>query len=141
MLLQWLATQHLEVTARGSGGLRLLEEGAVQTIWTAALRAGRLRPAELWGCVPSGCLPDAVLLVELSPELAAERLDARGSRHSRTQLLPRAERIGELRRGGELLDDVVAHCPAPVLRIPADGLSPGELAAAARSVVLTLARR
>ena len=123
LLLQWLATGYVLERARRGPGVQLLEEGALQAIWTAALRSRRLRPEALWSCLPPRARGDLVVLVDISPELAADRLAGRSSRHSRTQLLESPERLTELRHGGALLDSVVEHCPVRVVRIDAEGRS------------------
>ncbi len=123
ILLQWLATAHLLERAHRGPGVQLLEEGALQAIWTAALRSRGLRPQALWSCLPARARSDVVVLVDVSPEVAADRLAGRSSRHSRTQLLASPERLAELRHGGALLDSVVDHCPVRVVRIDAEGRS------------------
>jgi hypothetical protein len=138
--MQWLATGHLLAAARAHPSLNLLEEGAGQTIWTALLRAGRMEASELWDCLPRQAHSDALVYVDVSPDVAADRLEHRRSRHSRTQLLPRADRLTELSHGRELFEHVLGCCPLPVLRIPGDGLTSTEVVEAARLAVLSLPR-
>jgi hypothetical protein len=116
--VQWLALQRLVHRARRGGGVHLLEEGAVQTLWTALLRAHRPPPAELaWELVPPSARSDLVLLVDVPVETAATRLEGRRSAHSRTQRLAPAERRAELTQGRGLLEQLLAGCPVPVLRV------------------------
>ncbi len=123
VLAQWLATERLVSRARQRPGVRLLEEGLTQTAWTASLRAGRLCVDDLWACVPPGAHPDLVLYVDARPELAAERLTRRASRHSRLQRGHVDDLIGELRRGQALFDDLLWTSPMPVVRMSAAGAS------------------
>lgn len=119
--VQWLALQSLVHDAHHSAGLHLLEEGAVQTLWTARLRAvGPLPGRTAWALLPTSARSDAVLLVDVPVETAAARLARRASRHSRTQLLPPDARREELARGRDLLERLLAACPVPVLRVASD---------------------
>lgn len=118
--VQWLAVQSL-VRRAGDEGLHLVEEGAVQTLWTARLRAPSPPPGTVaWTLVPAVARSDAVVLVDVPLETAAARLARRRSRHSRTQRLPPEARLAELRHGHALLEDLLAHCPLPVIRVSND---------------------
>lgn len=131
---QWLATGHLAADAHARPGLRLLEEGMLQTVWSAALRAGSLRTDELWSALPVRSRSDVVLLLDVDPELAAARLGARPSRHSRSQTIAADLRLAELVRGDRLLRRLAATCPLPVHRVvvvqdePADRIAERSLA-------------
>jgi energy-coupling factor transporter ATP-binding protein EcfA2 len=125
---QWLATGHLIDKAHGCPGLYLLEEGALQTVWSAALRAGGLRPEALWRALPAPSRSDLVLLLDISPQLAVERLNARPSQHSRSQAIAPDQRLAELIRGGRLLDSLAAGCPLPVHRVAVQDEPPATLA-------------
>jgi thymidylate kinase len=140
LVMQWLATGHLLAAAHARPGVQLLEEGAAQTIWTALLRAGRLEASELWECLPRQAHGHVQLFVDVSPEVAADRLVRRRSRHSRTQLLPHAERLAELHRGRDLFDQVIGSSPLPVLRVLGDGLTGAQVVEAAREAVVNLPR-
>jgi hypothetical protein len=50
------------------------------------------------------------VVVRVDPQVALARLTARASRHSRTQLLPEAQRLTELTRGNVVLDRLVEWC-------------------------------
>lgn len=106
-LVQWLVTQRLLERARAAGGLHVFEEGTLQALWSMGLRA---RPAAVPPLLRllddrrfSSAEPDLVVLVEAPVEVVRARLQARSSRHSRTQRLPEIAMEDELRRGEELL--------------------------------------
>ncbi|MGH3413548.1 MAG: hypothetical protein ACRDPH_10765 [Marmoricola sp.] len=125
--VQWLAVQRLVAQARRLPGVTLVEEGPVQTAWTLALRArGDLRP--LLRCLAEGCaLPDLLVVVDAPTGVVSRRLGGRPSRHSRTQLLPPRERVGELDAGRTLMHDIVTTVDRPGLLVVNDGAcSPGE---------------
>jgi hypothetical protein len=119
--VQWLAMQSAVENARRRPGVHLVEEGPVQTLWTLGLRARR--------DVSTGQLPalaartgtDLVVVVQAPVEVAAARLRARPSAHSRTQRLPERERQAELERGRELLDALLAVVGGPRLLVANDG--------------------
>lgn len=116
--VQWLAVQGIVHRSRRDATLHLLEEGAVQTMWTAQLRASRpLSAGSAWALVPPSARSDAVLLVDVPVETASARLARRRSQHSRTQLLAADARRAELRLGQDLLEDLLARCPLPVIRV------------------------
>lgn len=118
--VQWLAVQQLVARGRRTPGVTLLEEGPVQTAWTLGLRArGNVPAARL---ISTAGQPDLLVVVEAPVPLVDARLAVRGSRHSRTQLLPEAGRRVELERGEALLAELVA-CPRPLLRVSNDGTS------------------
>ncbi len=139
-LVQWLAVSDLAGSARSRPGVHLLEEGLVQTAWTLLLRA-EASPAEitaraLLDAVPTVCRSDLVLLVDAPVEVAADRLGARRSRHSRTQLLAADQRVTELARGRDLLEAVVAATPGAVHRLTVlPGATPSRLAAEAADAI------
>jgi thymidylate kinase len=119
--VQWLALQRIVHAARRDAGVQLLEEGTVQTLWTALLRAPR-RPSTLtaWDRVPPSARSDLVLHVDVPVPTAAARLAGRDSRHSRTQQLGPDARAAELAHGHELLLRLLEDCPVPVLRLSND---------------------
>ncbi len=119
--VQWLAVQSLVDRADGAASVHLLEEGAVQTLWTALLRAdGPPAAGSAWALLPRSARSDLVVLVDVPLATASARLARRRSRHSRTQLLDPKARRAELVRGRDLLEDLVAHCPLPVVRVAGD---------------------
>lgn len=135
---QWLATGHLVSRARTRPGVHLLEEGVLQTVWTAMLRARRQKAEALWENLPRAARSDLVLLLDVSPALAADRLGTRSSRHSRTQASAPAEQLAELTRGQRLLDELVGSCPVPVQRVDVRDESVRSLAQRARDGLLDL---
>ncbi len=135
VLAQWLATERLASRSREGSGVRLLEEGLVQTVWTATLRAGRLDPGDLWSCLPSAAHPDLVLYLDARPDLAARRLSRRTSRHSRLQQGPATSLVGELRRGQAIFDQLLLTSPVRVARLTAGGSSLDALVAQAAELL------
>jgi thymidylate kinase len=102
--LQWQVAVATTSRARRRAGLHLLQEGTLQALWSIALR--RRVDAEPWtlaAALPERLLPDLVVVVEAPLEVVAARLEARGSRHSRTQRLDGVERDAELQRGQALV--------------------------------------
>jgi hypothetical protein len=104
--VQWLVAESVARRA-ARGGVALVDEGLVQALWSIGLR-GDVRPvlAALGGSRPTN-RADLLVVVRVEPDLALGRLAARPSRHSRTQLLDEPDRLAELRRGAELLDELV----------------------------------
>jgi thymidylate kinase len=139
--VQWLAVQRLVDRADGAATLHLLEEGAVQTLWTALLRAdGPSTASSAWALLPRSGRSDLVVLVDVPLETASARLARRRSRHSRTQLLDADARRAELARGQALLEDLVGHCPLPVIRVAGEDARPArQLAEAVAPRLLELA--
>jgi thymidylate kinase len=124
VLAQWLALQRLLDRSHGGDGVRLLEEGEVQTLWTLGLRARRHVAVPRWERRPAAVRPDLLVVVQAPVEVALERLDERASKHSRTQRLPAARRRAELTRGEDLLERILAEARAPVVRLCNDGTAP-----------------
>lgn len=121
LAVQWLGLQRIVRQSRRQPGFHLLEEGFAQTVWSAALRARASEPSCLWGTLPGAVLTDLIVLVDVAPAVAFERLAGRASRHSRTQLLADDEALTELRAGAALLEDVVARAPMRVVRVRGEG--------------------
>ncbi len=110
----------------------------MQTLWTLGLRAG--------GNVATGVLPglsvraDLVIVVEAPLDVVSDRLGSRRSVHSRTQRLPGPDRLAELRRGRELLGELVASSGCERLVLVNDGdQRPPDLARGAAQWVLRAA--
>jgi hypothetical protein len=121
-IVQWLVAQHVTSAGRGRPGVTLVDEGLIQCLWSIGLR-GDVEPV-LSAVTASHRVhaPDLVVVTRVAPELAAERLSARSSRHSRTQFLPEADRLAELQRGDRLLGHLVdwwsRTVPTPIYTIP-----------------------
>lgn len=121
VLAQWLATGDLVVRAHRRPGVHLVEEGWLQTLWTLLLRADSPPPAhQLLTRQPAATRSDLVILLDVPVDLAEARLEARASRHSRTQRLPPEQRRVELERGARLLEQLAVASPVPVWRVRVD---------------------
>lgn len=142
-LAQWLAVADLTRQARHRSGVHVLEEGLVQTAWTLLLRA-RLSPHELsmgalLDAAPVSSRSDLVLLMDVPAEVAVARLAARGSRHSRTQLLEADQRLAELVRGRELLELLLSETPGAVHRLQLlPGVTPAQAADEAAAAIAAM---
>ena len=129
--LQWLVTQRMLERARSRPGIHLLDEGLMQSLWSAGLRgdAGPLL-ALLDAHAVDWARPDVVVAVRAPIGVVLHRLDARASAHSRTQALAPPAREAELRRGeallGELLEWIDVAAEAVVLEVDNgdDGAAP-----------------
>jgi hypothetical protein len=106
--VQWFVTQGLLDAARHTAGVHLFQEGVLQVLWSIGLRGEVRKLLRLLdeGAVPWS-RPDLVVVVDASSEAIRRRLQARHSRHSRTQELQGAELDVELRRGADLLAQLV----------------------------------
>lgn len=107
--VQWFVTQGLLDAARRTAGVHVFQEGIVQALWSIGLRGD---VSKLLGLldergVPS-VGPDLVVAVHAPAEEIGKRLQMRRSRHSRTQVLQGEELEAELRRGADLLDELLA---------------------------------
>jgi RecA/RadA recombinase len=124
LLAQLLTVQRLTSAARHRGGVVLVEEGTVQTMWSLALRAGADTLEEVRREVSAGCTADLLVVVEAPTALLLHRLEARSSRHSRTQRLDPGDRGPELERGRRLLDQLLVGLPQATLTVGNDGSTP-----------------
>ena len=122
-VVQWLVAQRVTADARHRGAVSLVDEGVLQCLWSIGLR-GDVESVLAAVASRRVHLPDAVVVVRVPPEVALERLTARASRHSRTQLLPESERLAELARGDRVLERLVGWCSSaaavPVLDVAGD---------------------
>jgi hypothetical protein len=105
--VQWLVNQGVLARARRGTGVHLIEEGLVQALWSVGLRGGVERLLGVLETSAGWEEPDVVLVVEAPLDAVRRRIEARSSVHSRTQGLPEAELLRELRRGDELLRDLL----------------------------------
>lgn len=107
--LQWFVTHHVLDRATRRGGVHVFQEGVLQALWSIGMRGD---PEPLLEALEAGATPwirpQFLVVVHASTEVAAARLAARRSSHSRTQSLAPDERTAELRRGQELLGCLVA---------------------------------
>lgn len=108
-VVQWLVAQRVTAESRHREAVSLVDEGVIQCLWSIGLRGDV--EAVLAGLASRAVhRPDVVVVVRVAPEIALERLTARSSRHSRTQLLPESERLAELTRGHDVLERLVEWC-------------------------------
>lgn len=105
---QWLLVQRLYTRVMARGGVGLVDEGVVQTLWTIGVRGewsgilGALRARSRdW------VRPALVVVVDVPVPVAIRRLRARASRHSRTQMLELSRMERELDGGRVLLEDLL----------------------------------
>lgn len=120
-LAQWLTVQQTIRAARREGGVQLLEEGIVQTLWTVGLRARRDVVRRLLGGTPAATRPALLVVVEAPVDVVSDRLTGRVSRHSRTQGLDAAAQAAELRRGQELLEKLTTWASIETQVVNNDG--------------------
>lgn len=146
--VHWQQTQALLRRAARPGrggdaenaGVRLLDEGALQCLWSAGLR-GDVAPllSRLDAAPGAWARGDVVVVLDVPVPVVAERLAGRASQHSRTQLLAPQARQAELERGQALLETLVAWCTgaghAHVVRVDGTG-TPQQAAAALADAVL-----
>lgn len=122
-VVQWLVAQRVTADARRRGAVNLVDEGVLQCLWSIGLR-GDVEPVLAALASRRVHRPDVVVVVRVPPEVALERLTARSSLHSRTQLLPESERLTELARGHRVLEGLVEWCSSsaavPVLDVAGD---------------------
>ena len=105
-VVQWLVAQRVTADARHRGAVSLVDEGVLQCLWSIGLR-GDVETVLAALTARRFHRPDLIVVVRVPPEVALERLTARPSQHSRTQLLPESERLTELSRGHRVLDRLV----------------------------------
>jgi thymidylate kinase len=117
VLAQWLAVCDLAARSRRDGGVHLLEEGPLQTLWTLMLRSPDPLPEGLLTRFPPAARSDLVVVLDVPVEVVEERLHRRASRHSRSQRLDSERTREELEHGRRLVDDLVARTTTPVLRL------------------------
>ncbi|MGH3387137.1 MAG: hypothetical protein ACRDO1_21340 [Nocardioidaceae bacterium] len=135
-LAQWLAVQRLVARSRRHDGVHLVEEGAVQTLWTLGLRARRDVTGPLWAALNPLARADLLVMVDATVDVVVDRLARRESRHSRTQHLTVEQQRVELEHGRDLLERLVETSGLPVRRLTSDaGTDPTELAAEVATAV------
>jgi hypothetical protein len=104
--LQWLVTQRLLTVASRRHTVQLLDEGLLQALWSVGLRGDLSTVMRYLDGAPLA-VPDLVLLVDCPPDLAAARLNARSSQHSRVQAgHSAAALLPELVKGRRLVETV-----------------------------------
>lgn len=125
--VQWWVTQAIVARSRRRSGVFVLEEGIVQSLWTAGLRSGTLSATGLVGLAAEVSRPDLVVHLDLPVELALGRLRERSSKHSRVQRLRHDDQLAMMLRGQRLLNDLLEEWRrrrlAPVLQVGGENLS------------------
>ena len=86
----------------------MLDEGLVQALWSIGIRGNVASVLAGWEPPTSPSASQLLVVLQTAPEVALERLANRTSQHSRTQLLPERDRLDELKRGVELLNELAA---------------------------------
>ncbi|HET8603403.1 MAG TPA: hypothetical protein VFM09_05695 [Marmoricola sp.] len=131
--VQWLLAGRLVGEARRTRGTAVLEEGLVQALWTAALRARTPLDGGTLARVASR-VPRAHVVVHLDVpvDLALSRLRGRSSRHSRVQRQQAEGQLALLEHGDLLLRELLGAWSAAGLGevLLVDGAAPdvaGEL--------------
>jgi hypothetical protein len=105
--VQWQVAQSLLAAGDDGADVRIVDEGPVQCLWSLGLR-GDVEPAlRVLESAAGWRSADLLVVVRIDPVVAAARLGARRSQHSRIQQLPAQERHAELLRGELLLDRLV----------------------------------
>lgn len=104
--------------ARSRSVVELLDEGIYQLLWSIGLhgRESALReysPMLLDGAAAAASLPDVVVVVEAPLEEVHVRLESRGSRAGRVDRMGDSERRAALRRGEDLLAEVLSEDVGP----------------------------
>lgn len=107
-LVQILVAQDTAVRSLRLPGVSVLDEGLVQALWSIGIRGNVASVLAGWEPPTSPSARQLLVVLQTAPEVALERLANRTSQHSRTQLLPEQDRLDELKRGVELLDDLAA---------------------------------
>ena len=127
VLAQWLAVTDLAARSRARGGVQILEEGPLQTLWTLLLRSPDPLPRQLLdGLLPSA-RSDVVVVLDVPLDVVEARLRRRASKHSRSQALDPAGLRAELARGRELVELLAsASATTPVLRLGGDDATTAE---------------
>ncbi len=109
MLVQnWLVVRGLMRSARRFGGIQLFDQGVVQQLCSVGFRGD-------WRCCldaaapgPRRLGPDVIVRVSAAIETNATRLRTRDSHHSRVEGLTEVDRLAELVRHDQELDEIEA---------------------------------
>lgn len=102
-LVQLLVAESAVSRSRPAG-VHILDEGVVQSSWSVGLRGNAAPVLDAVGAWPTA---DLLVVLAVAPEVAADRLRLRRSRHSRLQQLPDDEALAVIRSGQKRLDELV----------------------------------
>jgi len=106
-LVQLLVAEAVAREAASRPGVSIVDEGVVQGLWSVGLRGNALPVLHLFDGVAPAPAADLLVVLQVPAEVALDRLSARPSRHSRIQLIPEEDRLAEMKRGMDVLEDVV----------------------------------
>ena len=106
-LVQLLVAEAVAREAASHEGVSIVDEGVLQALWSVGLRGDVAPVLELLDGVAPAPAADLLVVLRVPADLALARLSGRPSRHSRIQLIPEEARRAEMKRGMELLDDLV----------------------------------
>ncbi|HEX5533603.1 MAG TPA: hypothetical protein VFX33_07675 [Actinomycetales bacterium] len=125
-MIQWHVTERLLAEAVRTQGTTVLEEGFLQCLWSACLADETERWLQLYG-LKRRPVPDVLVVLRVTPVVAATRLAKRPSRHSRVQRIPGDALMRELLLGDALVEDLLrwwrrtGDVPRAVVEVNADG--------------------
>jgi thymidylate kinase len=105
--VQWWVAKDVLARSRLLTGVAVAEEGLVQALWSAGLRARRGSPDELACLAQTAAAPDVVVHLDVPVQVALHRLRSRRSRHSRVQRLDEHEQAATLGLGDTLLRELL----------------------------------
>jgi hypothetical protein len=113
LLYNWLFVAGLVRRARSSQAVELLDEGIFQLLWSIGLNSDddvirRCSPTLLGDASSAVPMPDVVVVVEAPLEVVLARMASRGSRAGRVDRLAEGERRTALRRGQDLLAELLS---------------------------------
>jgi len=105
--VQWWVAKDVLARSRLLTGVAVAEEGLVQALWSAGLRARRGSLDELACLAQTAAAPDVVVHLDVPVQVALHRLRSRPSRHSRVQRLDDHEQAAALGLGDTLLRELL----------------------------------
>ena len=107
--VQWWVAKDVLARSRLLTGVAVAEEGLVQALWSAGLRArpGSLDELACLAQTASAAAADVVVHLDVPVQVALHRLRTRRSRHSRVQRLGEHEQAAALGLGDTLLRELL----------------------------------
>lgn len=107
--VQWWVAKDVLARSRLLSGVAVAEEGLVQALWSAGLRArpGSLDELACLAQTASAAAADVVVHLDVPVQVALHRLRTRRSRHSRVQRLDEHEQAAALGLGDTLLRELL----------------------------------
>lgn len=108
----WLVAQQLVIRARRRPGVTILDEGALQSLWSVGLHGDLHQLLARWRTRPARWRVGDLVVVLLPPlQQLEQRLAARSVPHSRIELLAAEELASALRRAHDLTEEIAATLP------------------------------